>query len=695
MLRATLIAAAYLFISASAAAATEESIQSWLRGSDNELELCLHGEVLDEDGRPATGLQVVGKLNATLADHPLTPTIDGNRFKIWIPVNRVDWFSLWLRASSADSNRVAYAQLNRYQLRQAAINGLKLSLESPTRDVIVKVIQAGKPVSGATVKAEVGFGIELRSTTGENGVARLALLPRQEVSSLTAWTEDHRIGGYQFDRKPSRDPELDEHIVELSKCRDQKVRFVAEDGSPVPNLRFALQIATPPPDYNYIGFTDHAETTTDGAGEAVWPWFPDWKDVHSYPEIDDNKWVLEGDPKFVDGVMQIKVKPRLPRQRITGRVLAEGTSTVPGGFFVHLRSFQGERESHSDVTSTFSNADGTFSVTVLPDATYCAYVQDEKWVGKTIDVIPYKAATYELTPVELTIAEGQPVEVVVTSGPKKRPVPNLTVSFSRNHNYTWIENGETQYGTGGPQSWATTDDSGIAIIRTLPGNLDVSIYTPRWRAEESIEVVAGKPARIELHRAIDEKRTVMGRLVFDGQGGGELESVDIHVGSLDTNYEDERVIKSKSHGLFSFDTFASNVGIFACTPDGKAAGSLITKDLDWRIKLTLLPTIDYHGQLLGPDDKPLADHRVYAYIRLEGDQIKAAQPSPPATFDVKRLEAKTDSAGNFTLNNLPTRTKVLLIADAVDGYDGTQFFRTISLEPGKSPPRNVFRLSSD
>jgi len=688
-----LIAVATLVLAARVPAvlAVEHQSVDWLRGSGKDLELRLRGEVFDADGKPATNIQVAGSMNATIRDQPLEPAIDGHRFELWIPVNQPHWYSIWLRVTSADSDRVAYKTFNEYQLRQAAIDGIKLTLESPTRQANIKVTDQGHPVAGAHVKADLVFGVELRSTTGPNGIATLALLPQQDLSILTAWTDDHRVGGFTFDRSPPRDPEADEHVIELSKCRDQKMRFVAENGSPVPAVSFELQIATPPPHYNYIGSTEHSRMTTDADGEAVCRWFPDWEKLHFYADINETDWIVEREPTMVDGVAVFTLKKRKPRKQITGRVVSTGTTTGPGGFYVSLRSFQGEREHHSDLDSAFSDLDGTFSVSVLPDATYCAYVQDEKWVGKIIDVLPYESAVDKLTPPELTIAAGQPVEVIVTSGPRNVPVANLTVSFFREHDYSWQENGEKQNGVGGPQWWATTDESGRATTHTLPGEFRASVYTPRWRTEKTIDVVANKLAKIMLHREIDEKRTVSGRIVLDADAGGSLDDVEIHVASLDGNYEDEQSLKCKAHGLFSFDTFASEVGIFACTSDGKAAGSIITKDLAWRIKLPLLPTSEYHGQLLGNGDQPLVSHPVHAYIRLEGKKSKDQQFAK--IFDVKRIDTKTDEQGNFTLQGVPCQMKVMLMADAIDGSDDSAYIGEIYLEPNESRPRTVSHLA--
>lgn len=485
------------------------------------------------------------------------------------PVNQPHWYSTWLKATSAKGDRVAYKTFNEHELRQAAIDGIKLALQSPSRHVDVKVIDQGQPVVGATVKAELEFGIELHSVTGANGIARFGLLQLQELRRLTAWTDDHRIGGYSFDRSPPRDPNVDAHVVELSKCRDQKLRFVDERGTPVPGIRFAIQIATPPPNYNFIGVNEQSNMTTDAAGEAVYQWFPDWGKAHFYADIDQGPWVLDGyGQTIVDSVAIFKLKKSKVRKHVTGHVVS--TATGAGGFSVSLYSFQGERSRNSDVLSTFTDPDESFAVDVLPDATYCAFVRDSRWVGKIIDLIPYQSATDKSTSPELSVTEGQEVEVLVTSGPKNQPFPNLTVSFRRNHDFTWREKGETQNGATGPEWWVTTNESGIATTRTLPGKLEVSVYTPRWRTEKTVNVAGGEPVKIQLHRKIDDKRIVTGRLMLDPAVSASLIGAEIQIGSVDSNYEDQQTVTCTKHGAFAFATFADAIGIVGSTLDGRA-----------------------------------------------------------------------------------------------------------------------------
>jgi hypothetical protein len=690
-IRAVVIVVFFLAANASAASGADQSADEWLRGSGKGLQICLKGEVFESDGRPATGVQLAGRMNATLSNEQLKPAVDGHRFKIWVPVNQPNQFSLALLAGSAHNDRVAYKTLNAYELRQAAIDGVKLTLQSPTRHKSVRVADGGQPVAGASVKADLGFGIELRSTTDENGVARFGLLPEQQLSSLTAWTDDHRIGGYGFYRKPTRDPNVAEHVVELSKCHDQKVRFVDEDGAPAPGVTFVLQIATPSPNFNFIGLTDHSQMTADAAGEAVYRWFPNWDDTYFYADIDKSPWILDGEPKMVDGVAVFKLRKSKGRKHVEGRVVSTDADT--GGFFVTLQSFQGERENYSDIATAFTDATGRFTVDVLPDATYCAYVLDDRWVGNLIHVIPYESASDKIAPLELAVADGQPVEVVVTSGQTKKPLPNLSIHFRREHEYSWRENGQKRNGVGGPQWWAATDKSGRATTRTLPGKLRVSVFTPIWRTEQTVDVRGGDPVAIQLHREVEEKRTVTGRLVLDQGVTANLADAQVWIGSVDGQFDDQQSLTCGKDGWFSYDTFATQIGVFGCTRDGRAAGSVVVKEISSPIELRLRPTLNYEGQLLGEGGRPVVDHSVSALVRVEGDEDYNGRFVK--YFDAKRIDARTDAEGNYTLQGVPSEMKVNIIAKSLDSATERIDLDEIYLEPNESRPRAVSRLEAN
>jgi hypothetical protein len=689
--RPIVVAILLLAVKHPVAIAADQRANDWLRGSGEDLQIRLNGEVFYPDGKPANEIQVASSMMHLSANEQLRPKIDGHRFEMWIPVNKSSRYSMWLKAASADDDLVAYKQLSSFELRQAAIDGIKLTLQSPTRHVEVKVVERGQPVADAIVKADLGYGIELRSRTDVDGTARFDLLPDQRLSGLMAWTEDRRLGGYSFDSTPRRDPHANEHIIELTSCRDQKLRFVDDTGSPVPGVEFVIQMATAPPDYNYLGTNELSTLTTDAAGEVTYRWFPDWDQHHFYVDVNGDKWFVVGKPEASGDAIVFQLKRRKVRKHVQGRVVANVTSA--GGFYVSLRSFQGERENYSDITTAFSDGDGRFTVDVLPDATYCAYVLDSRWVGQIIDVIPYQSASGLITPPELKVSAGQPVEVLVTSGPKKRPYPNLPISFQREYAFTWGENGETRHGTGGPQWWATTDESGRAITYTLPGTLNVSVYTPLWRPEVSVNIADGQAKTIRLHREAEEKQRVTGRLVLADGLESELKDAYIKIGSLDGDYSDEQIVTCNAAGSFTFETLATEIGVFACTQDGRSAGSSLVKDFSQPIEVYLRPTASYDGALLGADDQPLAGHRVSAIVRVQGEKKQGERF--PAFFEAKRIELHTDHDGNFRLEDLPSGLEVNLYADSIDGSDDSDYLADIYLEPGEKRPRTISRLEKE
>ncbi|HVX14137.1 MAG TPA: hypothetical protein VHC22_23325 [Pirellulales bacterium] len=97
----------------------------WLRGIGKDLEMRLKGEVFEADGHAATDVVLTGNLNGVISNLELASKVDGHRFEIWIPVNQLQWYSMWLKAASAAGDRVAYQKLNAYELRQAASDGIK------------------------------------------------------------------------------------------------------------------------------------------------------------------------------------------------------------------------------------------------------------------------------------------------------------------------------------------------------------------------------------------------------------------------------------------------------------------------------------------------------------------------------------------------------------------------------------------
>ncbi|HVU88481.1 MAG TPA: thioredoxin family protein [Pirellulales bacterium] len=670
-------------------AAPHDAQAAFIRGSGKDLEICLSGEVLDADGRPATDVEIACRLNHNSRELLIVkPVVEGNRFEVWIPVNRVRWYSMSLKASSKQNDHVAYRQLAASGLRQAAIERLSLTLRPPTREVKISVIHNGQPAPGAMVKADVGYGVDLETRANDQGIAQLHLLPDQEFSYLTAWTDDFRMGGFSFNRDPPRDPNASEYVIELSKCRDQSMRFVDEQGAPVAGLPFIIQMATPPPNYNYLGTNEHSHLKTDASGEVVYRWFPDWEKHYFYADLETDDWVRDGDPETTGNVTVFKVKKARPRKSITGQITS---TTSLGGFWVELSSFQGEQKRMSDMVWAFSDLDGHFTVDVLPDAHYCVFALDSQWVSNMTDLVPYDSASDHITPPQVEISAGQEVKIAVTVGAERRPYPNLGILLRRYHDYTWQEGNARKHGTGGPQMYVKTDEAGMATCHAPPGKLELNVYTPHWRTQESVEVRAGEPMTVELHRDSDEKRLVKGHIVLPAHSDQKFRDVVVQIGSIDGIYNDKLTVNCSEDGQFSGELFGSQVGIFAATADGKLAAGVHVKDLDAPIEVPLVPTIPFQGQILG-DRKPLIGQVVHCVVRIEGEQ---GGRSPFAKLlDVKQLETRTDEQGNYTFYGMPANLDLLVYTASIDGVKENEYLFHKRFTPLHSLTRTVSKLQT-
>jgi hypothetical protein len=303
-------------------------------------------------------------------------------------------------------------------------------------------------------------------------------------------------------------------------------------------------------------------------------------------------------------------------------------------------------------------------------------------------MIPYQSAADKVTAPELSMSSGEEVEVIVTTGAQKKPYPNLEVYLLREYEFSWREGGETHNGLGGPRWSATTDASGRVTVHTLPGKLRASAYTPQWRTEETVDVGSGQRTQIQLHRKIETKRKLTGRLTLAAGLSSDLAEAEIQICAVDGHSNEKQTLKSGNDGSFSFESLAEEIAVFASTRDGQAAGWKILKYPDTAIELQLRATQDYQGQLLGKGDQPLANHGVRASVRIEVERKRNAMN----IFDVKHFDTRTDNQGNFTFHGVPCEMKMQILADSIDGSQGDTYVGEVSLKANQPGSRVVSRL---
>lgn len=690
-LLAALLAAFFAFVVSathSIASADEPPVETWLRGAGENLELRLHGEVLDANGAPAKGVEVSGVLKSAITNATVAAQPEGHRFEIWLPVNRQQWHALRLKAIDPATGHVAYHMLSPSQFREAALTGVQLTLAEPSRQLTVTPLFAGKPLPHAVVQLELDHGVDLRAEADDAGVAHFALLPEQKPTRITAWKDHELIGGFSFNRNPAHEPDLDHHDVELSATRQQPIRFVDAQGAPVSNVSFTFHVSTPAPFYDYIGYNEEFQLTTNDDGVAICRLFPDWKESKFYPEIWGKQWYAGTDHELVDGAIVYKLLPRIVREPVRGKVVS--TETGVAGFYVEMTTFQEERPEYLEQPSVFADAAGNYEVRVQPDATYVGQVVDAQWAGKPVDVVPFQTTPRVAAGPELSVVAGQPVEVTLTSGADNRPIANQFVHFSAPYQFSWRENGKERSAQGGARWWAVTDREGKITAHSYPGKLEVSVYTPLWRDSKTATVAAGETTAFHFHRQLLEKRKITGTIVAsDGRALGE--DVAIHAEAIDGETPDQQLVRCDANGSFQFEIHGKYIGLFAKTADGALAGGVVIDESTAPVTLTLQPTARFAGQIIGKLDRPLAGCKVEGYARLTGQQ--GSNRTVSSSMNAVVLETTTDADGRYAFTDVPAEMEFSIYVDEVAGQLGGTHVDDVRLAPGEVQPPVVTKLA--
>ena len=545
----------------------------------------------------------------------------------------------------------------------------------------------------ASVRAKIPTGA-IVGETDDRGVATLPMTNHDELQYLTAWTEDFKVGGYDLNRNPPRDPLGDDYTVELVRCRSQKVRIINDkDKTPVPNLNFTLVIGTGEPDFQYLRESPGCELKTNAAGEAVCRWFPDWKKHRSYIEISDRHWVRAGDPTTVDGALVVRLRPsRLDsRKRVFGTVTCADGNLA--GFCVSITTFQAEEKGHFEPLCAFTGERGRFAADYLPGATYCMYVNDARFVSNTIDLIPFDPTTGKTNAPSLAVRPGQPVAIVATAGPSKQPIAHQRIVLSAMHDSSWREGGETRRGRSGRRWDVITDEQGRATTFALPGGeIEASIWTPQWQQSRLATVKADGVTRLEFHRKLAGKRSVRGRLLLADNLRADLNEAAIAIGALDGETEERFTLKADRDGKFEFQSQATRVGIYVRTKDCKAAGVSVVDRLDGPIQLQLKPTVEYRGQLLGRNGRPYGTTQLR--ISLPGRTKRIRQPGRRHRFwfRCRDLRSQDGRRRQVRAEGTSLRGQVKPDRRPPDRPDQVMRLGDIYLVPNKPRPFDVSRL---
>lgn len=663
------------------------------RGTGASTEVLLRGTVVDSQGNPVPDPQIEISLQLVHGNKRLKPTISGNSFKTWLPASGLSWYNLRVDVRrDGTSDERAFHHVSRRELRGLLEDGLNVQLQHPTGFTEIHVTEKNQPVPNADVQVQIAFGRTAREKTDRNGMARIGLYENKRLSSITAWTADHRVGGYQFSRQPVRDGNSPVHYVELSKCRDQTIRMVDEDGNGIEGVEFRMQLATPVPYVNYIGTTDQWELKTDSNGEAVLKYFPDWPEVYRYAELLSQDWFILKKATPVDDALVITLKRRVKRHRVMGSL--KGDQINLAGFNVQAGTFQAETEGHSEQLFAITDSQGHFWIDVLPGATYSVRINDSNLISDYSDVLAFDPETSQVNAPELTLHEGVVAKAKLTAGKDRTPIANASVSFREKHQYEWMEDGESRTGVTGRSTWATTNKDGVARMLVLPGAVEVSASQNDWRSSARIDAAKNGENFAELHREVAESRLVTGKLMLAENADASLNDCELTIGALDGKTRDKRLIRLNGVTTFSFTTAATKLGVGAVTDDERFAGVTIAEDLSQPIVVTMYPTQPLHGRVTNSEGSPVAGQKITAIGNIRDPTAsQTVDPFGAVTFPsrirlVKRI-ATSDADGNYVITGLPCFVTTTIYAEGQDWR-----LDQVYLQPGEKRPPLISRLQS-
>ena len=643
--------------------AVPQAADDWIRGKSDNLEMRIRGEILDVDGQPALASTISVSLRESNSDVPVDVTVNGNQFEAWLPVYRRDWRLVRIQAASKDAQRRASVALSSSEVRQTAINGLTLTLQPSTRRVTAKVVKDNAPVAGADLNVQTSDGAELHFKSDESGKVEIGLLPDDRIFSFTSWTDQPLFGGFQFSRQPVRDESAGTQTIELFSCRNQKFRVVDAQGNPCSNVEMHLKVATPPPNYNYLGSIEASRMVTDKNGEAFFRWFPDWEEVHCYVEMNSDQWVIDGKSHWVDGDFVVQVKPRGLRRKVFGRLDHDKGSKA--GYHVSWSSFQGEHERRGDAIDCVTDQQGNFSADVLPGATYCVCINDTRDVSDMIDLIPAPTDDALAPTAILHLQKPEMLTISVTAGAMKRPIANQPVSVRQTHDYQWLENGEQESGRSARDRYVYTDELGIATVAVESGkDVEVSIYNPDWRTSEKKPIVAGQQNAVALHRDSDQPRTITGVVLQDKDHPIPTDEITVVAGAVDGETIGSEKLELRANGVFQMKTQALAVGALATTKDQSMAGVVVAENPQRVLRLYLRPTQQIRGRLVDAKDKPIVGRPVHATLRIRLEP-KNRKRDAFYGFEVNRQTVKTDADGYYTFGGIPMEVEIGLSAASV------------------------------
>ena len=214
----------------------------------------------------------------------VSATIIEGQFEIRTTGTRINPPGILIR--SPDWKLQASLNMGSHTLRSECAAPKRVTLV-PAKVIQVKVTDGQTAVAGSHVQVEAG-SYKYLAITRSDGVAELKIAHDETVFLISAWTDDHRIGGLHAARKPTKDQYGTDFHIEISRGAPLRVRVVDSRRQPVANVPLRFAAATGAHGEMFVGDNPTSCQTTSANGEAVFAWVPNWPTDRLFVSVAEN-----------------------------------------------------------------------------------------------------------------------------------------------------------------------------------------------------------------------------------------------------------------------------------------------------------------------------------------------------------------------------------------------------------------------
>ncbi|MDG3007622.1 sigma-70 family RNA polymerase sigma factor [Paludisphaera mucosa] len=617
----------------------------------------IRGVVLDEDGRPVAGAEVL--LNAFTDDEVRATSGPDGSYTLKPGGLKVDGRSILAR--SADGRSLAIFRYGS-NLTRAQVEAPARIMVRPGRDVLVRVADPrGAPVVDAVVEVVGEFHAVAHATTGPDGRASLVIPPDGRVHSVVAQKAATGFDYADFTETLATDdgdgvwPDAVPASITLTlgDPRTVAVKAVDEKGEPAAGVGlhvWYLKKADRKGSVNYWSRIHLATTGVDGV--ATFDWLPrSAEPLVFWPRPNEGfarrRVVVE--PEQSEAVMRLE---RLAT--VQGRVVLPDGS--PAKDVMVVASGTGRLPDRGS-GRTRTTDDGRFEMKVAPGEDYAVWIVDPAWTAPTrFDVVVGPGRTTEA--VDFQLAKGTMLKGRATLRADRRPAIGEHVTAQEVSAKTLakaIATDDASYRPTPHLVSAKVDAQGRYEMRLGPGT-----YLMFGSNSGGPLVVGDEP---ELHRDVQIDRPDRGPLagrVVDAAGAPVADA------RMEVAMSDGRTFPAKADadGRFRMERDLIRAFLGVWSPEGRLGSVFLVGADEREVVLPVTPTASATGRLLQADGRPAA--------RLElawGRQVPSSADgrSYRHAFSTRVV---TDDEGRFTLPSLVVgeEYEILVRREDLDSY---------------------------